>query len=332
MTDLAPARPVIHHPRRPHELRDRITHADDTIVLCHFGVARLQSETWVLAVDGLVRHPQRITFDELVNFPKTEITSIHQCCGSPLQPDVATRRVCNVTWGGVRLSEVLENCHPDPAAGFLWARGADVGTLNDEKPHSYVKDVPLSRVKEDILIAYEMNGAPLRPENGYPARLVIPGFYGTNSVKWLVQLILAEARAIGPFTTRLYNDVVRDISGRQIGTLPVWAIAPESIIVSPAPGDRLKTGGPIAVWGWAWADGGVIDVDISTDEGKNWMPAVVEPIVGRGWQKFKLAWHPDRPGPCVLWSRARSADGHCQPVSGARNDIYRVPIQLIGES
>jgi sulfane dehydrogenase subunit SoxC len=67
---------------------------------------------------------------------------------------------------------------------------------------AFVKDLPLDRAAADVLIAYEMNGSPLRPENGYPARLVVPGYYGTNSVKWLTRLTLADARAAGPFTTR----------------------------------------------------------------------------------------------------------------------------------
>ena len=79
---------------------------------------------------------------------------------------------------------------------------------------AYVKDLPLDRVSADVLIADEMNGAPLRPENGYPARLVIPGYYGTNSVKWLTRLTLAAERAASPLTTRWYNDAVRDAAGR----------------------------------------------------------------------------------------------------------------------
>jgi DMSO/TMAO reductase YedYZ molybdopterin-dependent catalytic subunit len=186
----------------------------------------------------------------------------------------------------------------------------------------------LNRARDDVLIAYEMNGAPLRPENGYPVRLIVPGYYGTNSVKWLVQLVLAETRAIGPFTTRWYNDAVQDVSERQIGTRPVWSIAPESIIVSPAPDDALSVGALVEVWGWAWADSGVAGVDISADNGQSWMAAAVEPAAGHAWQRFSLAWRPDQHIACALWSRARTADGRSQPISGARNEIYPVPVKL----
>jgi Oxidoreductase molybdopterin binding domain len=122
----------------------------------------------------------------------------------------------------------------------------------------------LDRVAADVLIAFEMNGEPLRPEHGHPARLVVPGHYGTNSVKWLTRLTLAGARASGPFTTRWYNDPILDVEGKPTGaTTPVGPIAPESVIVSPAPDQTLPIGEDVEVWGWAWADGGVSAIDVS---------------------------------------------------------------------
>jgi DMSO/TMAO reductase YedYZ molybdopterin-dependent catalytic subunit len=188
----------------------------------------------------------------------------------------------------------------------------------------------LDRVAADVLIAYEMNGEPLRPENGYPARLVVPGYYGTNSVKWLIQLSLADARAPGPFTTRWYNDPILDVEGKPTGaTTPVGPIAPESVIVSPAPDQALPAGEEIEIWGWAWADGGVSAVDVSADDGGGWTPAVLERPAGRAWQRFAATWRPEHRGAHQLCSRARSADGRRQPDAGARNAIHRVPIKVL---
>ena len=121
---------------------------------------------------------------------------------------------------------------------------------------AYVKDLPISRVEQDVLIAYELNGAPLAPENGFPARLVVPGFYGTNSVKWLTRVTVADARAPGPFTARWYNDPELDERGKPTGrTRPVWSIAPELIITQPAPEAHIKAGAACAVSGWAWVIG-----------------------------------------------------------------------------
>lgn len=91
----------------PRQLIDWVTRIDDTIVLCHLGVPRIDPDDWSLSVDGLVRHPRRLTLPELMRRQRTQINSIHQCCGSPMQPDVPTRRICNVVWTGARLSELL---------------------------------------------------------------------------------------------------------------------------------------------------------------------------------------------------------------------------------
>src|SRR5580658_6634626 len=219
-------------PLAPHQMRDRVTRREDVIVLCHLGVARLDAAEWSLIVDGLVDRPRTLRLADLIARPKAEVTSVHQCAGSPLQPAEPTQRVCNVTWGGARLAELLAECGPRAGARFVWAIGADHGEFGGIAIDAYVKDVPIERVPADVLIAYEMNGAPLAPEHGWPARLVVPGFYGTNSVKWLTRLTLARARATGPFTTRWYNDPVPE--GKVPGAAkPVWAIAPQSVIVAP---------------------------------------------------------------------------------------------------
>jgi DMSO/TMAO reductase YedYZ molybdopterin-dependent catalytic subunit len=161
-------------------------------------------------------------------------------------------------------------------------------------------------------------------------RLVVPGYYGTNSVKWLRRLTLAESRAAGPFTTRWYTDVIRDAAGRPTSaTSPVWSIAPESVIVSPAPDQVLAVGEDVEVWGWAWADGGVRAVETGVDAASGWTRASVEPPAGRAWQRFTASWRPARRGRYELGSRARSVDGHSQPDAGARNAIYRVAVEVV---
>ncbi len=324
---MDPVGPSGRTPLQPHQLVERRTPTEDVIVLCHLGVAHVHREDWSLSIDGLVRRPMRLSFADLERRPRTELESIHQCCGNPLEPDEPTRRITNVVWTGTRLSDLLAECEPEPAARFVWSAGADHGELGGETCDAFVKDMPLDRAAADVLIAWEMNGAPLRPENGFPARLVVPGFYGTNSVKWLTGITLAAERAPGPFTNRWYNDPVRDESGRPTGaTTPVWSIAPESVIVSPAPDKKLPSG-PAELWGWAWADGGVDGVEISSDGGATWNPAALEPSSGRTWQRFTASWQP-RPGAHDLCSRARTADGRVQPADGARNAIHHVSVEV----
>lgn len=316
-------------PLAPHQLVEPVTPTRDAIVLCHLGVAQISPADWTLAIDGLVTRSGRITFDDLLRYPKFEILSVHECAGSPLTPTEPTRRVCNLRWGGVRLADILNECGPTADATFLWSYGADYGDFGGLTIDSYLKDMPLSRLADDVLIAYEMNGAPLPPENGFPARLVVPGFYGTNSVKWLTRLTLADRRADSPFTSRWYNDPIADAAQTTGLSRPVWSIAPESVIVAPAPDSTLDMDREHPIWGWAWSDSGIAHVDISTDGGNAWLPAVTEPRIGRGWQRFSLSWRPAQQGPIRLQSRAHNADGIGQPSAGARNAIRSVAVTVV---
>ena len=163
-----------------------------------------------------------------------------------------------------------------------------------------------------------------------PARLVAPGFYGTNSVKWLTGMTLAERRGDSPFTTRWYNDVVRDEAGEPTGDAhPVWAIAPESVIVSPAPDSAVTVGQQTEIWGWTWSDRPIATVEISAGGESEWMQAVVEPAAGRAWRRFAMAWRPERRDATILRSRATSVDGERQPASSARNPMHAVPVNVV---
>ncbi len=316
-------------PLAPHQMQDRLTRVEDAIVLCHLGLPRITREDWSLAIDGLVLRPRTLSFSDLMRYEKVSVTSVHQCAGSPLAPSEPTQRVCNVSWAGARLADILAECEPHPTVRFVWSTGADYGEFAGVSVEAYVKDMPVDRVRSDVLVAYEMNGELLEPEHGFPARLVVPGFYGTNSVKWLTRVTLAEARASGPFTQHWYNDPVQgecaSASGR---TVPVWAIAPQSAIVAPAPDAAINASKATEIWGWAWADGGVGQVEISVDGG-SWQPALLEPVAERAWQRFTLSWLPAKCGAVTLASRATAASGECQPTSGRRNAIYRVSVSVV---
>jgi sulfane dehydrogenase subunit SoxC len=191
----------------PHQMTDTVTSADDVFVLAHLGIPRIAPAHWSLSIDGLVGCARMLTLGDLKARPKRIVEAVHQCCGSPLEPTVPTRRVANVHWAGVDLAALLDEAGIDPAAQFLWSYGLDGGDFAGKPCEWYVKDLPLQRLAAgDVLLAYELNGEPLSAEHGFPLRLVVPGYYGTNSVKWLWRLHLAEHRAPGPFTTDFYND------------------------------------------------------------------------------------------------------------------------------
>ena len=327
---LDPQGPFMRDPLAPHQMRDRLTRTQDLFVLYHLGVPRIERDRWSLTIDGMVERPRTLRFDDLVRYPKTEVATIHQCCGSPLKPFEPRRRICNIRWSGVRLVDVLADCRPRSAAQYIWSYGADSGEFSGVVVDPYLKDLPIARVEDDVMIAYEMNGSALPAEHGFPARLVVPGFYGTNSVKWLTRMSFVESRAQGPFTTRWYNDPVLDGTGRETGkTTPVWSIAPESLIVSPAPHESIELSVEREIWGWAWADGGIRSVQVRAGDAVTWRPAEVEPPRGREWRRFSMHWTPRQRGAVVLAARAEGMGGLVQPISGRRNAIHEVAVNVI---
>lgn len=247
---MEPASGVRRIKLRPHEMTDPVTAAKDVFVLAHLGVPRVDVAQWRLSIDGLAARPCALSFAELAARPKKLVETVHQCAGSPLEPTVPTRRAANVVWGGVDLAELLRDVGVAPGARFLWSYGLDGGEFAGASCDRYIKDLPLARLAAgDVLLAYELNGAPLPPEQGYPLRLVAPGFYGTNSVKWLWRLRLADRRADGPFTTAFYNDAssADDLAAGLAPQRPVWALAPDSLIVAPGPDAALKLGEPVEI-------------------------------------------------------------------------------------
>ena len=128
-----------------------------------------------------------------------------------------------------------------------------------------------------MLLATRINGDVLPDRHGGPVRLVVPGFYGTNSVKWLWRLTLADRRADGLFTTKYYND-----NPPHGGRRPIWALAPEAVFVYPAPGDIVA--GNVELRGRAWGEAPIKHVAVSDDAAASWQPVRVEPRRGRAWQ------------------------------------------------
>lgn len=307
----------------PEQMTERITPAADLFVLAHMGIPEVAATDWSLEICGLVERPMALSLDDLARFPKRTVEAIHKCAGSPVNHRVATRQIANVVWGGVDMRDLLRAAGPLEGGTHLWAYGLEYGRYRGSDEAHYRKDVPLGRIAEgDVLLAWELNGEPLSAVHGFPARLVVPGFFGTNSVKWICRLELAAGRPEGLFTTTLYNDPAEDGSG----TRPVWEVAPESLIVSPGPADALRPG-PSTIWGWAWSDAEVRSVEISTDGGHRWRATAVEPRRQRSWQRFSAGWEAAR-GVHVLQSRAVDAEGRTQPPAEARNAVYAVEVMV----
>lgn len=334
----APQRPpmdpiggVRHLTLRPHEMTADVTATGDLFVIAHMGVPRVDPAAWSLTVDGMVGRPVSLDLADLKARPKRVVEAVHHCAGSPLAPTVPTHRAANLRWGGADLAELLAAVGVEPGASFLWSYGLDGGEFAGAACEWYLKDLPLARVAAgDVLLAWELNGEPLRPEHGAPVRLVVPGYYGTNSVKWLWRLHLANRRAEGRFTTELYNDAAgpSEIAAGLPAWRPVWAMAPHAIVVSPAPDAVVAVGETVEIAGRAWSSDGIASVEVSVDGGASYQCASLEPRRGWAWQRFRLPWRPAERGEALIAARASEAGGTAQPHDGARNAIHTVRVAV----
>jgi sulfane dehydrogenase subunit SoxC len=313
--------------RRIQELRDFITQEEDLFVLFHLGIPLVDSAKWRLEVTGLVERPLSLNYDDLRQFPRVELSAFHKCAGSPLRPTEPTPdRVGNVVWSGVKLADVLQNAGLRDDAHYVWATGTDFGAFDGSEPQHYQKDLRLDRLAyAEVLLATHLNGAPLTDQRGGPVRLVVPGYYGTNSVKWLTSLQVETGRSPSLFTTRLYNDQVTHPDGTVL-RVPVWNVAPDSAIVYPPPGERFPAPADLTVSGWAWGDEEIEQVDVSIDAGRTWAPAKLDQRSGYSWQAFSRTFEKLQSGQYKVVSRAVDRKGQAQPTTGARNASIQIDI------
>ncbi len=206
-------------------------------------------------------------------------------------------------WTGVPLSTILDEVGFKPQAKWILAEGADAAAMS--------RSIPIEKALDDALLIYAQNGEMLRPEQGYPLRLLLPGFEGNMSVKWLRRLKLGEK----PFMTREETSKYTDLIGNGTARQFTFVMEAKSVITFPSGGHQLKKRGPYRISGLAWSGRGRIRrVDVSTDGGRNWREArLEEPILTKALVRFRLAWNWDG-GPAVLQSRAIDETGYVQPT------------------
>jgi DMSO/TMAO reductase YedYZ molybdopterin-dependent catalytic subunit len=226
------------------------------------------------------------------------------------------RAVACATFTGVPLRDAMPR---PPDAVELLFRGADEGEAHGHRM-AFERSLPIERaLHPDTLVVLAMNGEPLTPEHGAPARLLVPGWYGMASVKWL-----AEVRALRePF--RGFYQAEHYVYRQQRGALdaPVTTMRVKSIIASPAEGARLAAGQAVRVAGHAWSGAAAIRrVEVSDDGGRAWRPATLgKPASPYAWTPWRLDWTPTREGRVTLLSRATDAAGNAQPLEAPWNAL-----------
>lgn len=279
-----------------------------------------------LTVDGAVERPLSLTAEELLRrravAPASVVVTL-ECAGNGrafLDPPVAGEpwrlgAVGTAKWTGVRLGDLLDEAGLAPDVVEILFRGADRGTPADVGHEiAFERSLPVAVAREAI-VAVAMNGRPLPPEHGAPLRLVVPGWYGVASVKWLVGVTALTSPFRGFYQADRYV----------IGDEPLTVMAPRAVIASPADGARVASG-PVVIRGYAWSGGTTVgQVDVSVDGGTSWSSAPLGPTVGpAAWRTWQFAWDAGSPGRAVLLARATDARGDVQPLEQVRNALgYR---------
>lgn len=286
-----------------------------------------------LMINGLVKQPKVYTMDDLMRLPS--VSRMHFIeCGANTAMEWGNVAVPTVQYShgmlscseftGVPLSVLLEDCGYDKRNGkYILAEGADGSSMT--------RTIDITRALDDVIVAWGMNGEMLRPENGYPLRLVVPGVQGVSWVKWLRRIKVGDQ----PWATKdeavHYIDAMPDGSYRQYTSIQEC----KSVITTPSGGQRLLDKGFYNITGLAWSGRGKVKrVDVSVDGGRNWRTARLEgPVLNKCLTRFNIDWVWDG-GPCVLQSRAIDDTGYVQPkinelraVRGTRSIYHNNMIQ-----
>jgi sulfane dehydrogenase subunit SoxC len=279
----------------------------------HSGIPDINPDTHRLLIHGLVKRQLIFTLENLARYPMESRIAFIECGGNgqllyqrePAQVGVQQiqGQVSCAEWTGVRLAVLLQEAGVDPKAQWLLAEGADAAGMS--------RSVPLAKAMDDALVALFQNGERVRPANGYPMRLLLPGYEGNMNVKWLRRIMLTEAPIMTKDETSKYTITLADGKSLQF----VFPSEGKSVITHPSPGLAMKEPGLYEISGIAWSGyGKIAKVEISADGGRSWAQAALqEPVLSKAVTRFRLPWRWNG-SPAVLQSRAVDDTGYVQPT------------------
>ncbi len=299
----------------------------------HAGMPDVDPHQHRLMIHGLVAQPRIYTMEDLVRFPSVSRIHFIECgantgmeWGNVAVPTVQYSHgmlACS-EWTGVPLATLLDEAGVDrKRAKFVLAEGADGASLT--------RTIPLAMALDDVLVCYGQNGEMLRPEQGYPVRLLVPGVQGVSSVKWLRRIEVGDQPWYTREETLHYVDLLPGGKHRQF----TWIQEAKSVITTPSGGQTILDRGYQEIRGLAWSGRGKVRrVDVSTDGGRNWRTArLQEPVLGKALTRFRIDWMWDG-GPALLQSRVTDDTGFVQPmmrqlreVRGTRSIYHNNAIQ-----
>ena len=276
----------------------------------HGGIPNIDPAQHRLVLHGLVEKPLIFTMEDIRRFPSQSRIHFLECSGNPVYTKPYGKTASDLVgllscaeWTGVSLKLVLQEAGLKPEAKWVVAEGADAAAMT--------RSIPIEKCLDDAMLVYSQNGERLRPQQGYPLRILLPGFEGNMNVKWLRRLKVTAEPVYSREETSKYTDLMADGVAREF----TFYMEAKSIITRPSGGQRLAAPGFHEITGIAWSGHGKIRrVDISLDEGKSWQEAQLqEPILTRAITRFRFPWHWDGK-PVVIQSRATDETGYVQPT------------------
>ncbi len=311
---FSPARTATFTPLQ--DLDGIITPADLHFERHHAGVPAIDPQQYSLLIHGMVERPTIFTLAELKRFPGRSMIRFIECSGNggrayrlttptaDLTPQQTDGLTSTSEWSGVLLSTLLREVGASPKAQWVLAEGMDAAVMT--------RSIPIDIANDDALIAYGQNGEALRPEQGYPVRLMLPGVEGNASVKWLRRIEVADQPFMTREETSKYTDPLPDGVARMFSLV----MDAKSLITEPAFPDKLDGHGWREIRGLAWTGRGRITrVEVSVDAGKTWQNATLdEPVLPKCHTRFRLPW--EWTGrEAVIMSRATDETGYVQPTT-----------------
>lgn len=282
----------------------------------HSGIPAIDPDEHRLFIHGLVERPLSFSVDALSRYQTISRIQFLECSGNSgaLLASKPKQKSCSQIhglvsaseWGGVPLSILLQETGIKPQGKWIVAAGADAAMMS--------RSVPLDKVMDDAIVALYQNGERLRPSNGYPMRLFLPGWEGNMSVKWLRTIKIVDKPAMTRDETSKYSELQND----GIARLFTFPMGVKSVITSPSHGLQMGAPGVYQISGIAWTGAGKIKrVEVSADGGKSWADAALdEHVMSKCLTRFRSAWRWDG-GSSVILSRATDEVGNVQPTRDA---------------
>jgi len=303
-----------------------ITPADLHFERHHAGIPNIDPASYELLIHGLVDRPMKFTLEDLKRFPATSKICFVECSGNGRQAALLPERLSEELtpgqldglfsvseWVGVKLSTLLNEVGASRRATWMLAEGQDAAVMG--------RSIPMRKAWDDAMVVYAQNGEAMRPEQGYPLRLLLPGWEGNSNVKWLRRLELSDAPFMTRDETSKYTDAMRDGRMRMF----TFEMAPKSLITYPTYPLVMQRKGWHEIRGIAWSGGGKIArVEVSVDGGRNWQRAALQdPVLDKCAVCFRYGfdWQGEER---IIMSRATDEHGSFQ-VGYAENEANRGP-------